>query len=50
MPPVLNTFTNFLKDNFFVQNLFYVKRFINKIVFQFSKNVELKLVNDPKIG
>ena len=37
-------------DNFFVQNLFYIKRFSNEIVFKFSKNVELKIVIDPKIG
>ena len=37
-------------DNFFVQNLFYVKRFSNEIVLKFSKNVELKIVIDPKIG
>ena len=40
----------FLKDYFFVQNLLYIKRFSNKIVFKFSKNVELKIVNDPQIG
>ena len=35
-----------LNDYFFVQNL----RFRNEIVFKYSKNVELKKVNDPKIG
>ena len=40
---------NFLRDCFFVQNLFDIKRFSNKIVFKFSKNLELKIVNDPKI-
>ena len=44
------TLNNFLKDYFFVQNLFYIKRFSNEIVFKFSRNVELKIVNDPKIG
>ena len=28
------------KDYFFVQNLFYINRFSNEIVFKFSKNVE----------
>ena len=41
---------NFLKDYFFVQNLFHIERFSNEIVFKFSKNVELKIGNDPKIG
>ena len=40
----------FFKGFFFVQNLFYIKRFSSKIVFKFSKNVESKIVNDPKIG
>ena len=46
----LKTLNNFLKDNFFAQNLFYMKRFSSKIVFKFSKNVELKIVNNPKTG
>ena len=50
MPLTLKTLKNFLKDHFFVQNLFYFKRFSNEIIFKFSKNVELKIVNDPKIG
>ena len=50
MPLTLKTLKNFLKDYFFVQNLFCIKRFSNKIVFKFSKNVELKIVNDLKIG
>ena len=29
--------------------MFDIKRFSNKIVFKFSKNLELKIVNDPKI-
>ena len=37
-------------DYFFVQNLFYIERFSNEIVFKLPKNVELKIVNDPKIG
>ena len=40
----------FLKDYFFAQNLLYIKRFSNEIVFKFSKNVELKIANDLKIG
>ena len=40
----------FLKRVFFVQNLFYVKTLSNEIVFKFSKNVNLKIENDPKIG
>ena len=36
----MKTLKNFLKDYFFVQNLFYIKRFSNEIVFKFSKNVE----------
>ena len=39
----------FLNDYFFVQNLFYIKRFNSGIVFKFSKNVELMIANDPKI-
>ena len=35
---------------FFVQNLFHLKRFSNQIVLKFSKNVKLKIVNDPTIG
>ena len=31
-----------------MQNLFYIKRFSDEIDFTFSKNVELKIVNDPK--
>ena len=46
----LKTLKKFLKDYFFVQNLFYIKSFSNEIVFKFSKNVELKVVNDSKIG
>ena len=37
-------------DYFFVQNLFYIERFSNEIVFKLSENLELKIVNDPKIG
>ena len=33
---------------FFVQNLFYIKRFSNEIVFRFSKRVELKIVKWPE--
>ena len=40
----------FFQNDSFVQNLFYIKRFSKKIVFKFSKNVEWKIVNDPKIG
>ena len=40
----------FLKDFFFVQNLFYIKKFSSDIVCKFSKNLKLKIVNDPKIG
>ena len=40
----------YIKDYFFVENLFYIKRFSNEIVFKFSENVELKIVDDPKIG
>ena len=36
----MKTLKNFLKDYFFVQNLFYIKRFSNEIVFKFSKYVE----------
>ena len=39
-----------LKGLFFVQGLFYIKRFSNEIVVKFLKNVEIKIVNDPKIG
>ena len=28
----------------------YIKRSTNEIIFKFSKNVELKIVNDPKTG
>ena len=42
------TLKKFLKDYFFVQNLFYVKSCSNEIVFKFSKNVKLKIVNDRK--
>ena len=38
-----------IKEYFFLQNLFYIKRFRWKIVFKISKNVELKIANDPKI-
>ena len=38
----------FFKDYFFVQKLFYIKRFRNKMVFKFSKNVELKVVKWPE--
>ena len=41
---------NLLKDYFFVKHLFHIKRFSNTIVFKFSKNVELKIVNNPEIG
>ena len=34
---------------FFVQNLVHIKRFSKEIVLKFSKNAELKIVNDPKI-
>ena len=34
----------------YVKHLLHIKRFSNKIVFKFSKNVELKIVNDPEIG
>ena len=45
------TLKNFSKDIiFFVQNLFHIKRFSNEIVWKLSKNVELKIANDPKIG
>ena len=39
-----------LKGLFFVQGLFCIKRFSNEIVVKFLKNVEIKIVNDPKIG
>ena len=39
---------NFLKDYFFVQNLFYFKRFSKDIVFKLSKIVELKIVKLPE--
>ena len=45
----MKTLKNFLKDYFFVKNLLHIKRFSNKIAFKFSKNVELKVVNDLKI-
>ena len=35
----------FFKGLFFFQNLFYIKRFSNEIVFKFSKNAELKIFN-----
>ena len=35
----IETLKNLLKDYFFVQNLFYIERFSNEIVFKFSKNV-----------
>ena len=44
-PPILG-----LKDYFFVQNLLYINRFSNEIVFKFSENLEVKIVNDSKIG
>ena len=47
---ILKTLNKFLKNYFFIQNLFYIKGFSNKIVFKFSKIVELKIVNDLKIG
>ena len=37
-----------LKDFFSFKT--YIKRFSNEIFFKFSKNVELKIVDDPKIG
>ena len=40
----------FLNDYFFTENLFSFKRFSNEIVCKFSKPVELKITNDPKIG
>ena len=40
----------FFKIIFFVQNLFYIKIFSNEIIFEFSRYVELKVVNDLKIG
>ena len=40
----------FLKDYVFVQNLFDIKRLSNEIVFKFSKNVDLNIKNDLKIG
>ena len=46
----LKTLKNFLKDYFFVQNLFYIKRLSNEIIFKFLKNVDFKIVNDTKIG
>ena len=49
IPVTLKT-KKFLKEYFFIQNLFYIKRFSNEILLQFSENVELKIVNDPKIG
>ena len=42
IPLTLKTLKNFLKDYFFIQNLFYIKRFSNEIVFKCSKNVKLK--------
>ena len=48
MPLTLKTLNNFLKDYFFVQNVFYIKRFSNEIIFNFSKNVELKIVKWPE--
>ena len=50
MPITLKTLNNFLEDYFFVQNLFCIKRMSNKINFKFSKNLDLKIVNDPNIG
>ena len=41
---------NFSKDYFFAKNLLYIKKFSSKMLFKFSKNVELKIVNDSKIG
>ena len=41
IPLTLKTLKNFLKDYFFVQNLFYIKRLSNKIIFKFSKSVDL---------
>ena len=35
---------------FSFKNMFYIKRFSSEIVFKFSTNVELKILNDPKIG
>ena len=35
----------FFKGLLFFQNLFYIKRFSNEIVFKFSKNAELKIFN-----
>ena len=37
------------KGLFFLENFFYIKIFSNEVDFKFSKNVELKIVNDPKI-
>ena len=39
-----------LKNYFLAQNLFYIKRFSKEIVIKFSKNVERKIANDPKIS
>ena len=39
---------NFWKDYFFVQHLFYFKRFSNETIFKFSKNLELKIVKWAK--
>ena len=39
----------FFKGLFFCSKLVLYKRFSNEIAFKFSKNVELKIVNSPKI-
>ena len=46
-PTYIEDIKGILKDFFFLFKI-YIKRFSNKIVFKFSKNVELKTADDPK--
>ena len=40
----------FFKGLFFCSKIVYFKRFSNETVFKSSKNMGLKIVNDPKMG